>query len=331
MIICKYIITGKIIIVKILVTATSLNKDARSKALEQLAAFADEIVFNPYGRPLAEHELIPLLSGCEGYIAGLDFVTKKVIDSCGSLKIISRYGAGYDRVDIASAKARGIVVCNTPGANAQAVADLAIGLLLSAARRIPMLDRKTREGEWVRSTGMELYGKTIGILGLGAVGKGVAKRAQGFSMDVLACDPFIDMRYAEENHIAVSQYGPLIKNSDVISLHLPLNDNTRHIIDRKAMESMKSGVVIINTARGGLIDEAAAYELLKSGRLGGLGMDAFEEEPPENSPLFELDNVVMTPHTGSHTHEATANMAAMAVRNLIDVLQGKPCPYIIKA
>jgi D-3-phosphoglycerate dehydrogenase len=315
---------------KILVTATSFKADSSGPAAEQLRRFvADrggEILYNPCGRPLQEDKLIPLLTNAEGYIAGLDFITKKVIDAAPSLRVISRYGAGVDRVDLAAAKARNIAVCNTPGANAQAVADLAFALILAAARRIPALDRKTREGRWPRSTGIELYGKRIGILGLGAVGKAVAKRAQGFSMEVLAYDPYIDTRYAEENHITVSGFDGLIAGSDVISLHLPLTEETRYIIDAAVMGRMKRGAIIVNTARGGLIDEEAACGLLKSGHLGGLGLDAYEEEPPSQSPLFELENVVVTPHTASHTAEAAANMAAMSVQNLIDVLSGKECP-----
>ena len=317
------------IFVKVLVTATSFRPDHPTPALERLAQFADEVVYNPYGRPLTEEELIPLLADCDGYIAGLDTVTEKVIAACGKLKVISRYGAGVDRVDIAAARAKGIAVCNTPGANAQAVADLALGLMLCAARKLPMLDRKTKSGEWVRSTGIELYGKSIGILGLGAIGKSVAKRAQGFSMRVLAHDPYLDEQYAAQNHITPCSFADLIKEAQVISLHLPLNAQTKHIISREVMQSMQPGAIIINTARGGLIDEDAAYELLKSGHLGGLGMDAYEVEPPVQSPLFELDQVVLCPHTGSHTHEATVNMANMSVANLIDVLSGRDCPYTV--
>jgi D-3-phosphoglycerate dehydrogenase len=316
---------------KILVTATSFRADSAGPAAEQLRRFvADqggEIIYNPCGRPLPEDELIPLLTNVDGYIAGLDFITKKVIDAAVSLKVISRYGAGVDRVDLAAAKARNIVVCNTPGANAQAVADLTLALILAAARRIPALDRKTREGQWPRSTGIELYGKRMGILGLGAVGKAVAKRAQGFSMEILAYDPYINTAYAEENHIIVSDFDTLITGSDVISLHLPLTGETRRIINAGVMRRMKQGAVLVNTARGGLIDEEAAFGLLKSGHLAGLGLDAYEEEPPGRSPLFELENVVVTPHTASHTAEAAANMAAMSVQNLIDVLSGKECPY----
>lgn len=314
---------------KVLITATSLKPGGGSPALDRLRRFADEIAFNPFKRPLAPEELIPLLKGCEGYIAGLDYITGEVIGACGALRVISRYGAGVDRVDIAAAKSRGIAVCNTPGANAQAVADLAMGLVLSLARKIPALDSGMRQGRWERSTGVELYGKTMGILGLGAIGKAVAKRAQGFSMRVLAYDPYIDLRYAEENGITAASFLEAVTQSDAVSLHLPLTDKTRHILGKSEMEAMKPGAILINTARGGLIDEDAAYEMLSSGRLGGLGLDVYEKEPPEKSPLFGLENVVLTPHTASHTKEAAENMADMSVDNLINVLSGKPCPYIL--
>lgn len=311
---------------KVLVTATSFRADSTTPANEKLRRFADEIVYNPVGRPLNEDELAPLLQDCDGYIAGLDFVTAKAISEANRLKVISRYGAGVDRVDLEAAKARGVTVCNTPGANAQAVADLAFGLMLALARKIPLLDRKTKAGEWVRSTGMELYGKTLGILGLGAIGKGVAARAAGFHMRVTAYDPFINETYAKEHGIAAVSFEEAL-SADIISLHLPLTQETRHIIGRKEMESMKPGALLINTARGGLIDEEAACALLKSGHLGGLGLDAYEVEPPTASPLAEMEQVIMTPHTASHTLEATAAMADMSVQNLIDVLTGAPCPY----
>lgn len=314
---------------KILVTPTSFKPDRGGPALELLRSFSEDIVFNPLERPLTEDELVPLLSGCEGFIAGLDFVTRKVIESTQGLKVISRYGVGVDRVDLAAAKEKGIAVCNTPGANANAVADLTFAMLLCIARKMPLLDRKTKEGQWIRSVGTELYGKTIGILGLGAVGKTVAKRASGFSMKIMAYDPFINLEYARANGIISASLDELIRESDFISLHLPLTDVTRNIISAETMRAMKKGVIIINTARGGLIDEKAAYEHLVSGQLGGLGLDAFEAEPPGSSPLFSLDNVVLTPHTGANTTEAIAAMAEMSARNLIDVLSGRNCAYIV--
>lgn len=314
---------------KILVTPASFKPGKGGAAFELLRSFSDNLVFNPLERPLSEEELIPLLSDCEGYIAGLDFITGKVIESAKSLKVISRYGAGFDQVDLAAAKEKGIVVCNTPGVNANAVADLTFALLLSVARGIPALDRKTRAGEWPRSNGIELYGKTIGILGLGAVGRAVAKRASGFSMRIMACDPCIDMEYAAANGIIAVGFDELIGEADFLSLHLPLTKETRHIISGEVMRKMKKGALIINTARGGILDEEAAYELLKSGHLGGLGLDVFEKEPPVSSPLFTLDNLAVTPHSAAHTTEAVAAMAELSVKNLIDVLSGRDCPNIL--
>ena len=315
---------------KILVTPTSFRPDKQTNALQKLRDFAGDIVFNPHGRPLKQSELIELLPSCDGFIAGLDYIDAGVISSCDKLRVISRYGAGVDRVDLDAARAFNVVVCNTPGANAQAVADLTIGLLLSVARKIPLLDSSVKSGNWFRSTGVEIYGKTIGILGLGAIGRAVAKRAQGFSMRVLAYDPYIDNDYAIKNDVISASIDQIVQEADVISLHLPLSGDTRHIISADLMKKMKRGVIIINTARGGLIAEDILPELLDSGQLGGLGLDAFEVEPLVKTPLSGYDNVVLTPHTAAHTFEATENMADMAVQNLIDVLSGNECRYVIK-
>lgn len=314
---------------KILVTPTSMQEGKKNAALNRLKEFSGDLVYNPYGRPLSEEELIPLLKNCDGYVAGLDFVTEKVLSECSNLKVISRYGVGVDRVDLEAAKARGILVTNTPGVNAVAVAELAMGLIMDLARKISLLDRKTKAGEWVRSTGIELGNKTLGILGLGAIGKNLARYGQGFSMKVIAYDPYINKEYAEENNITVASFEQVIETSDILSLHLPLIKETAHLINQDVISKMKSGAILVNTSRGGIIDEAAAYEALKIGRLGGLGLDAFEVEPPEDSPLFKLENIVVTPHTGAHTIEATQNMADLAVENLIAVLSGKECRYII--
>ena len=314
---------------KILVTPTSMRPDNPSDALKALQAFSADLVFNPTGKPLTEDELIPLLQDCDGYLAGLDFVTDKVIVACPNLKVISRYGAGFDRVDTVAAKAAGIPVTNTPGVNAQAVGELAFGLIIALARRIPYLNNQTRAGEWVRSTGMELKDKTIGIFGLGAIGKVVARCASGFGMNVVAYDPFINDAYCQENNIESCSREDVLKKSNVISLHLPLNDETKNYINRDTIAMVPDGCIIVNTSRGGIIDEDDAYEALKSGKLLGLGLDAFAIEPPTGSPLFELDNVVVTPHTGAHTKEATQNMANASVKNLIDILSGNDCPFIV--
>lgn len=316
---------------KILLTPTSLCKTPDAEILAPLRQFADEIIFNPYNHPLTEAELVPLLGGVDGYLAGLDFITESVIRRMpATLKVISRYGVGYERVAVQAAAERGIVVTCTPGANAESVADMTFALLLAVARDIPALDRHMRALEWPRTVGVELFGKKIGILGLGAIGKRVARRAGGFSMSILAHDPYIDLDYAAAHQIQVCSLRSLLEQADFISLNLPLNEQTRNILGAEAFSWMKPGAIVINTARGGLIDEAAAYEALASGKLGGLGLDAFEQEPPGSSRLFEMNHVVVSPHAGAHTREAVDRMAQMAIQNLIDVLSGRDSVYRVR-
>lgn len=314
---------------KILVTPTSMQPGKDSDALKRLSGYCNNLVFNPTGKPLEGEILIGLLKDCDGYLAGLDSVTKEVLESCPKLKAVSRYGAGYDRVDTAAARTLGISVSNTPGANAQAVAELTFGMLLSLARNIPHLHEETRNGKWSRSTGTELFGKTIGILGLGAIGKRLAKCCEGFDMKILAYDPYIQQDYCSKNGILPVSLDILLRESDFITLHLPLNDTTYHMIDAEAIEKMKPSAILVNASRGGIIDEAAAYRALTNQKLGGLGLDAFEKEPPEVSPLFQLSNVIVTPHAGAHTREATQAMGNMAVENLIQMLEGDACEYIV--
>jgi D-3-phosphoglycerate dehydrogenase len=306
---------------KILVTPTSIRKAQNSDLIARLESICDEIVYNPHARPLRADELPELLTDCQGYVAGLDFVTAEVIRACPSLKVISRYGTGLDRVDLAAAKDAGILVTNTPGANSTAVAELAMGLILSLARRIPCLDRSTRSGGWDHSSGVEISGGTLGIVGLGAIGKRLSTMAHGFGMTVLAYDPYGDPQYAARHDLELVPFDKVLAESDVISLHLPLTDSTRHVIGAEQLHLMKDSVLLVNTSRGGLIDEAAALAAIRAGTVGGIGLDAFEEEPPDaHHELFAFDNVVVTPHTGAHTTGATRRMAEMAIDNLIDGL-----------
>ncbi len=316
---------------KILVTPTSFLKPENREAKEKLERFADEVIYNPFGRPLQADEIGPLLAGVDGYIAGLDYITAEVLEEApDTLKTISRYGAGVDRVDLPAAKAKGITVTNTPGTNAVAVCELAFGMLLGLARSITRLDKAVRKGEWPRNDGMELKGKTLGIAGMGAIGKNLAVRARAFEMNVVAYDPWFDEAFGREYGVSSVTFEELLKVSDAISLHMPLNDATHHIVNAQALSTMKDGAILINTARGGLIDELAAAEALKSGKLRGLGLDVYETEPVTDSPLIGFDNVVMTPHTGAHTKEAIVGMGVMAVDNLIAVLKGEKCPYTVK-
>ena len=315
---------------KILVTPTSFNAEARSPARDKLDRFADEVIFNPFGRPLEAAEIIPLLDKVDGYIAGLDHIDRQVLEKApGCLKVISRYGAGVDRVDIEAATQRGITVTATPGSNAEAVADLTMGLMLAVAREIPFLDQGVKSGGWPRRTGFEIFQKNLGIIGLGEIGKKVAARAKGFSMKIRVYDPMADRRFIEQNGLIEATLDELWRESDVITLHAPLVDDTREIINAATIQRMKPGVILLNTARYELINEAALLKGLADGTIKGLGLDVYADEPPTDHPLLKFSNVVLTPHAGSHTLEARTRMADMAVSNLIDVLSGRPCSRVV--
>lgn len=314
---------------RILVSPTSIKENSDNPALKKLQEFAKELVYNNTGKPLEEEALIPLLKDCDGYLAGLDFITERVLNECPKLKVISRYGAGYDRVDIVAASKLNIKVTNTPGANAEAVGELAFGMVLALARNLVPLDRKTKENEWVRSIGIELFNKNMGIIGLGAIGKVVARCAIGMGMQVSAYDPYINEAYCSKYNIKSLSLEELMKNADIISLHLPLNEQTKHLINAESIKTMKTGVILINASRGGLIDEEAVQKALKEKKIGGLGLDAFEKEPPIDSGLFQYENVIVTPHTGAHTIEAADQMLQMSVDNLIAALSQKECPNLV--
>ena len=199
--------------------------------------------------PLKGDEILSRLEGCDAYIAGVDYITADVIEKMPqSVKVISRYGVGVDRVDLAAAKARGITVTNTPGANSTSVCELAFALMLAAARNIPQLHEAVSRGEWPRSEGMELAGKTLGIVGMGAIGKRLAVRAKAFEMDVMAYDPYFDEAFAAEHGIKRMELDDLLRAANVISLHVPLNDSTRHMIDAARIAEMQDGAIVINAA-----------------------------------------------------------------------------------
>ena len=314
---------------KILVTPTSFGIPENREAREKLEAFADQVVYNPYTHPLSEEELIPLLEDVDGYIAGVDYVTAKALTGANRLKVISRYGIGVDRVDLKAAREKQIDVTNTPGANSISVCELAFGMMLCAARNLAELHSRVSAGEWPKSRGIELCGKTLGIIGMGAIGKHLATRALAFGMTVQAYDMYFDQAFADAHGIRRAELPELLATSDFISIRVPYTPETRHLIGRESIRTMRKGAVIINTARGGIVDEEAAAEALRAGQLGGIGLDAFEEEPLKDSPLKGLPNVILTPHTGANTADAVAAMSRMSVENLIDVLSGRPCRYIV--
>uniref|UniRef100_A0A7C3SQI2 Hydroxyacid dehydrogenase n=1 Tax=Dictyoglomus turgidum TaxID=513050 RepID=A0A7C3SQI2_9BACT len=307
---------------KVLITPRSFEH-IKDKFLELLKDAEIEVVMNPYGRVIKEDEMVELVKDMDGIIVGIDPITKRVIDNASKLKVISKYGVGVDNIDLESAKERNIVVTNTPNANSNAVAELTVGLIISVLRNIPLSDRRVREKKWDRFIGYELYGKTLGVIGTGSIGKRVIKLLRGFDLNILCYDKFPDYEWAEKENVKYVNFDELLKRSDIITIHIPLTEETRHLISERELSLMKKTAVIINTSRGGIINERDLYKFLKEGKIYGAGLDVLEDEPPQNSPLIELDNVVITSHIGSHTQESIENMAFMAIDNLISVLKGK--------
>lgn len=246
-----------------------------------------------------------------------------------SLKVLSHYGVGVDSIDIPAARKKSIVVCNTPGANSISVAEMAMGLMLSLAKQIPLHDRHTRLGEWKRYPSMELDGKTLGIIGFGAIGQALAKRARAFEMNILAFDPFFSPQVGNAYDVRQTDLETLLEESDFVSLHAPCTDETFHLMDAKKLSLMKSSAALINVARGNLIDEGALYAALKNRTIAGAGLDVYCQEPAKSNKLFELENIVFTPHCSANTPEACLKMGLMAVENARKVLSGLPCAHIL--
>ncbi len=252
-------------------------------------------------------------------------ITKEVIDAAKKLKVIGRAGVGLDNVDVEAASKRGIVVINTPGGNTISAAEHTFCLLMAMARNIPLANDSLKRGEWERKkfTGIELYEKTLGVLGLGRIGTEVAKRAQAFGMRVIAYDPYLRAEKAAQIGVECVSLDDLMTRSDFLSLHMPLTADNKYIIGEKQLAKMKKTARIINCARGGLIDEAALARAIATGRIAAAALDVFEEEPPKNSELIKLPSVIATPHLGASTEEAQIAVAVDVVKSIIDFFQGR--------
>ena len=248
--------------------------------------------------------------------------TADILAAAENLKVIGRAGIGVDNIDVTEATNRGIVVMNTPFGNSITTAEHAIAMMFSLARKIPFANASMHAGQWEKSKfmGVELTGKTLGIIGCGNIGSIVAARAIGLKMKVLAFDPFLSPERAEELGVTKAELDEVLKRADVLTLHTPLTDKTRNIVDARAIGLMRKGALLINCARGGLVDEAALKEALDSGHLAGAALDVYETEPPEDHPLCGYDNVVMTPHVGASTTEAQVNVAIQVAEQLSDYL-----------
>lgn len=314
---------------KILVTPRSFGKTS-NVPFEMLAKYDYEIIRNESGKQYSEAELLDIIEDIDGMIVGLDTISAAVLNKAKKLKVITKYGVGLDNIDLQEAKKLGIKVTFTPGANNESVADLAFTLMLSLSRSVIKLDNIVRNNRWEKVIGTEIYGKTIGILGTGAIGKGVARRAKGFDMEVLAYDIYPDHDFAEKNGIKYVDKKTILEKSDFISLHVPLTDEMYHFIGEEELNLMKKTAYIINTARGGIINEEALYKALKEKKIAGAALDAFETEPPVGNKLLELDNIILSPHCGASTTDATNRMGVIAVEGLVSVLEGMEPKYLYK-
>ena len=317
---------------KVLITAHALSVEAVGRrAIERLEEAGCEVIHAVKYGPLTEAELLPQLPGINAVMAGMDQFTAAVMGAreAGELKIISRWGIGIDAVDLSAAAQLGIVVANTPGLLNEAVADYAMGMMLSLARRIPDGWLSLREGRWEAFWGPGLAGKTLGMVGCGGIGQAVAKRARGFDMRLLAYDPAPS---AEAGRLGVGfvSLEHLLAESDFVSLHTALTPETRGLIGEAALGAMKPSAFLINTARGAVIDEEALARALQEGWIAGAALDVFVVEPlPANHPLHSVPNLVLTPHLASLGYESGAQVSAAVVDAILDVRAGRRPRWVV--
>jgi len=283
---------------------------------------------------LSSEELRGIVGAYEALIvrSGVD-VDAALIAAGTSLQVIGRAGVGVDNVDLDAATRAGITVVNAPTGNTIAAAEHTIALLLALARRVPAADASLRRGEWSRSKlqGVQLRGRTLGIIGLGKIGMAVAERARGLGMTLLGSDPFVTAEQAQLRGVELVSMETLLERSDAVTVHVPLTRGTTGLIDAKAIRKMRPGAVVLNVARGGIVDEAALADALRDGRLAGAGIDVFENEPPTGSPLLDAPNTVLTPHLGASTVEAQVAVAEEIAEQVLDVLDGRPAQYAVNA
>jgi D-3-phosphoglycerate dehydrogenase / 2-oxoglutarate reductase len=305
---------------KILVTPRSLTRDG-DPSLELLRKAGHEVVFSTAGRQPDEAELLRLVPPIVGWLAGVEKITDTVLAAAPKLKAISRNGTGVDSVDLAACEKRGVKVLRAEGANARGVAELALGLLLALARSLPFGDAKLKAGTWERRQGLELEGKTLGLVGCGKIGKLVARFALGMDMRVAAYDAYPDTAFAPGPGFRFASLEDVLAGSQAISLHCPHKPGDKPLIDAAALARMGKGTLLVNTARAGLVDAAAVLEALGSGKLGGYGVDVFDTEPPAPSPLLSHDRVIVSAHVGGYTAESVSRATLVAVENLLAALR----------
>lgn len=281
-----------------------------------------EVVVPPVNERLSEEELLLLLGDIDGIICGDDHITPRVLDAAPKLKVISKWGTGIDSIDKQAAEARGVAVCNTPNAFTLPVADTVLGYVLAFARRQPWMDRAMKQGVWDKVPGKSLSECTMGVIGAGNCGKAVLRRASAFGMELLATDirP-IEPDFIAEYRVEMPTFSGLLARADFVSVNCDLNPSSRHIINAAALSVMKPSAVLINSARGPLVDEEALCSALQNGTIAGAALDVFEVEPlPAASPLLKMDNVMLAPHNANSSPAAWERIHQNTLKNLLDVL-----------
>lgn len=292
-----------------------------------------EIKENPYaGCVPTEDQLCELISDVDAIIPGNDRITARVLSCAKRLKVIGRPGIGVDNVDVDTCSKMGIVVTNAPGINSVAVAELAMALMLNISKLVMYTNRRVMLGMWPADQGHDLYHKKLGILGFGRIGQNVAKRAKAFDMDIMSYDPFMNHAAAAKLGVKVTTLDEITAQSDYITLHIPKTPENVNLFDATRLARMKKGSYLINTSRGGLVDEDALYDALKSGHLGGAAFDVLAVEPPVERPkLFDCENFLITAHSGGNSQECISETARVVAENIISVLEGRFCPNVVNA
>ena len=278
------------------------------------------------GRPLTEEELKQVIRDVDALIVGIDRITDEVLKHANRLKVIANHGVGFDNIDLEAATKRGIPVVYSPHANADSVADFTLGLIIALLRKIVDAHLATKSGKFrlKKFLGVELCNKVIGIIGFGQIGSRVAQRALSFGMKVITYDPYVKEEVLAKFNARKVSLEELLRTSDIVTIHVPLTEKTRNLIGEKELKLMKSGAVLINTARGGIVNENALYKALREGWIAGAAIDVYEKEPPsKDNPLFKLDNIIVTPHIAFFTKEAVRRMDMMIAQDIVNVLQGK--------
>jgi D-3-phosphoglycerate dehydrogenase len=307
---------------KVLIAPTALA-GLKTSFADTLRSAGFELVY--HGRPhqLEEDELMEALGDADASVAGSEPYTPAVLAAHPRLKVIARVGVGYDAVDLAAATKHGVAVCIAPGTNQGAVAEHTFMLMLALSRSLISQHQGVTSGAWPRGTTLPLRGETLGIAGLGRIGKAVATRALAFEMNVIAHDPFPDSAWASQHGIPLVSFEEMLRRSDFLSLHMPALPETAHLINARTLALMKATACLINTSRGAVIDEPALAEALKSRRLAGAGLDVFEKEPPGKNPLLGLDNVVLTPHAAGGDRRSRDDMAQSAAEAIVSLARGE--------